>query len=41
MRRIIPKWNTLFKKGCVSAAEHTHHQGFFFIAIAAAASAKI
>jgi hypothetical protein len=27
IRHIIPKWNTLFKKGCVSAAVHNHHQG--------------
>ncbi len=30
IRHIIPKCNTLFKKGCVSAAEHNHHEGLFF-----------
>jgi hypothetical protein len=30
IRHIIPKWNTLFEKGCVSTAEHNHHQGLFF-----------
>ncbi len=27
IRHIIPKWNTLFEKGCVSVAAHNHHQG--------------
>jgi hypothetical protein len=38
IRHIIPKWNTLFKKGCVSAAVYNHQLGLFF-AVAAATSA--
>jgi hypothetical protein len=40
IRHIIPKWNTLFEKDCISAAEHNHYHGLFFIPIAADASTK-